>query len=349
MTDTPIGSYGLQPPVLTTLFSELETFASSQGAVLVGTPGSVLKRRNAGGFEFYAHQYYDALGAKRERYVSGPVGNSEAERAAADLQIKIDDIKRVLPSIRLLIREGFQAVDSKAFATLGALHNRGLFGAGAVLVGSNAFGAILNKLGIRAAAYQTEDIDIGRPEPLALLGEKGPLVETLRESGIDFVEVPQLNNRLPPTSFKQRGRSTFQVELLAPARAEEVGSAPVPELRAHAVTLPFLGYLLEESQMTAVLAREGCSPVRVPLPERYAVHKLVVSELRRGRDAKVYKDRGQAVVLSAVLGERYPGALRSAVEELPRRAVKYFRRALKRVQDDLERHHGRAWDELHSK
>ena len=349
MTDTPTGAYRLHPPALITLFSELEIFASSQDEVFVGTPGSLLKRRNAGGFEFYAHQYYDALGAKRERYVSGPVGNAEADRAATALQTKIDDMNRLLPSIRLLIREGFQAVDSKAFATLAALHNRGLFDAGAVLVGSNAFGAILNKLGVRAAAYQTEDIDIGRPEPLALRREQRPLLETLRESGIDFVEVPQLDHRLPSTSFKQRGRSTFQVELLAPARAEEVGSAPVPELQANAVTLPFLAYLLEEFQTTAVLAREGCSRVRVPLPERFAVHKLVVSELRRGRDAKVYKDRGQAIILCAVLGERYPGAIRSAVEELPRRAAKYFQRALERVRDDLEKHHARAWDELHSK
>jgi hypothetical protein len=348
VTDTPV-VFSQYPPALMTLFSELEAFAMSQTKILVGTPGSVLKRSNAGGFEFYAHQYYDAGGVKRERYVSGPLGDAEADRTAAELQVKIDDIKRVLPSIRLLLREGFQLVDSKAFATLAALHNRGLFGAGGVLVGSNAFGAVLNKLGIRAAAYQTEDIDIGRPQALALPGDGTPLAETLRESGIDFVEVPQLDSRLPATSFKQRGRSTFQIELLAPARGEEIGSAPVPELKAHAVTLPFFGYLLEESQMTAVLAREGCSPVRVPLPERFAVHKLVVSELRRGRDAKVQKDRSQATILCAALGQLYPGALRSAVDELPRRAVKYFRRALERVRNQLERHHHRAWDELHPK
>ena len=40
-------------------------------------------------------------------------------------------------------------VDSKAFSALAALHNRGLFAAGALLVGSNAFGAVLNKLGAR--------------------------------------------------------------------------------------------------------------------------------------------------------------------------------------------------------
>ena len=48
----------------------------------MGTPGSVLRRRNASQFEFYTHQFYDALGAKRERYVAGPVGSTEAEAAA---------------------------------------------------------------------------------------------------------------------------------------------------------------------------------------------------------------------------------------------------------------------------
>ena len=35
--------------------------------------------------------------------------------------------------------------------------------------------------------------------------------------------------RAPATSFKQKGRSTFQVDLLAPGRGEEIGSVAVPE------------------------------------------------------------------------------------------------------------------------
>ena len=72
-------AYPHHPTSLTTLFSEIEAFALAQEKVFVGTPGSVLRRRNASQFEFYAHQYYDALGTKRERYVAGPVGSREAE------------------------------------------------------------------------------------------------------------------------------------------------------------------------------------------------------------------------------------------------------------------------------
>lgn len=51
-------------------------------------------------------------------------------------------------------------------AILGAFANHGLFRSGAVLVGSLAYGAVLNELGIRAAAFATEDVDLARGEPL---------------------------------------------------------------------------------------------------------------------------------------------------------------------------------------
>jgi hypothetical protein len=340
--------YRAHPAPLTTLFSDVESFALSEREVLVGTPGTILTRTNASGFAFYAHQYYDALGIKRERYIGGPVGDDDVDGAADDLRTRIEDVKRLLPSIRLLAREGFQLADSRTFATVASLHNSGLFGAGALLVGSHAYGAILNRLGVRAPAYLTEDVDIARNHRLELAAGKAALAEILKSSGIEFIEVPPVDWRSPSTSFKERGRSTFQVELLAPARGDEIASAPVPELGAHAVTLPFLRYLLAESQLTALLAREGCSAVRVPLPERFAVHKLIVSQLRHGRDAKAKKDRGQALVLCAALGDMYPGALESAVQNIPTRARGHLRRALEQIRAPLETEHPRAWEELTS-
>jgi len=339
-------TYTTFPASLTTAFAETELFARSQRSVFVGTPGSLLERRNASGFAFYAHQYYDALGNKRERYVAGPVGDVEADAIAKDFQAKIIDVNHIVKLIRMLGREGFQLADSRTFAVLAALHNHGLFAGGAQLIGSHAYGAILNSLGIRAAAYLTEDVDIARPAALTFArSRRESLLEVLRTSGIDFDEVPQLDSRKASSSYKQRGRSTFQVELLAPARGEDIGLTAVPELAAHAVTLPFLGYLLAQSQTTALLAREGCCPARIPIPERFAVHKLIVSEMR-GRDAKARKDRGQAVVLCAALGDQHPGALRSAVDDLPPRAVKHFHKALESVRDSLEKLHPRSWEEL---
>jgi hypothetical protein len=332
---------------LAVLYGDLENHAVAQREVFVGTAGSVIERQNAAGFRFYAHQSYEADGKKRERYLAGPVGSAAADATALQLRADIRELKALVPSLRLLGREGFALVDPKTYATLASLHNHGVFAAGGLLIGSHAYGVLLNRLGARAAAYATEDIDIARSEALAFetMPAQG-FLEMLRDSGIEFVEVPKLDHRSPPTSFKQRGRSQFHVDLLVPSPNEEFPVLPVPELKAHATGLPYLQYLLAESQTAALLAREGCCAVRVPLPERFAIHKLLVSQLRVGRGMKSDKDVHQASVLCAALAEHHPGAIESALAAMPRRARRYLPPALEAARRHLERDHPRAWEEL---
>jgi hypothetical protein len=338
--------YTPQGRALTVLYSDLENHALGEREVFVGTAGSVIERSNASGFRLYAHQFYDGEGKKRERYLGGPIGSAEADALAAATRTRIREVKALVPSLRLLGREGFSLVDPKTYATIASLHNHGVFAAGGMLVGSHAYGVLLNRLGARAASYSTEDIDIARREALAFerVPEAG-LLEMLRDSGIEFVEVPGLDRKAPSTSFKQRGRSQFHVDLLVPSPDEDFPVIAVPELRAHAVGLPYLRYLLDESQQAALLAREGCCAVRVPLPERFAIHKLLVSRLRVGRGVRSEKDLDQAAVLCAVLGDRHSGALEEAIAAVPRAARKYLGPAIEGLRPRLEAH-PRAWEEL---
>jgi hypothetical protein len=332
---------------LTVLHADLESHAVLGAEAFLGTAGSVIEHKNASGFRFYAHQYYDGESKKRERYLAGPVGDAAADAAASDTRTRIREVKDLVPSLRMLGREGYNLADARTYGTLASLANHGVFAAGGLLVGSHAYGVLLNKLGARAAAYATEDIDIARGEALAFETQPAQgFLEMLRESGIDFVEVPRLERGAPPTSFKQRGRSHFHVDLLVPSPAETFPVVAVPELMAHATGLPYLQYLLAESQTGLLLAREGFCSVRLPLPERFAVHKLVVSRLRVDRGAKSDKDVFQASVLAAVLAETHAGALESAVAGLPRRARKHFAAALEQARAYLEDTHKRAWDEL---
>ncbi len=181
-----------------------------------------------------------------------------------------------------------------------------------MLIGSHAYEVLLNRLGARAAAYTTEDTDIARREALAFEAVPSQtFLEILKDSGIEFVKVPELDRKKPSTSFKKRGKSRFHVDLLMPSADETFPVVPVPELKAHATGPPYLEYLLADSQMVMLMAREGCCAVHVPLPERFAVHKLIVSRLRVGRDTKSDKDVFQASVLCAVLADSHPGALES--------------------------------------
>ena len=333
--------YQTIPHSMATLFGSIDGHVKAGAPVFIGAAGSIGKRMNQNGVEYYVHRFYGGAGTQRETYL-GIVG----EYDTAPLQGQIEEVKALVPELRLLVREGFQAADPKTYATLASLHLHGVFAAGATLIGSHAFGVLINQMGIRAAAYATEDVDVARREALAFerIPEKS-FLDMLRDSGINFVETPQLDNKKPSTSFKQQGRSRFHVDLLVPSPNSEIQIIEDPELMAHVTALPYLSYVLGRTEVSTLIAREGCCPVRVPVAERFAIHKLVVSRLRVNRDTKTGKDIFQAAVLLAALGEKFPGAIESAVEDLPVSAHGYLVGALPFALD-LMQGHQRASGEL---
>lgn len=313
----------------------------------MGTPGTLSLRRNASGVNFYVRQYYDHGRTKRDQYIAAADAPGAA-RHAEEWRRRIEDAKDLLQSVRLLAREGYATLTPKHLAAIAPLSDHGIFAAGAVLVGTHAFEVIANRLGIRVPAFATEDIDVARPGKLALeTPPAGGLLELLRQSGIDFVDVPALDRRDPPTSYKERGRSRFTFDLLVPAVGNEIGIHAVPELNAHATALPFLRYLLGETQVTAALSNHGVASVRVPLAERFALHKLVVAQIRAGRPEKSLKDLRQAAALIAALGETQPGALESAYRSTPVSSRKHIHKSLEMIRRPLETH-PQSWDSIAS-
>jgi hypothetical protein len=331
---------------LTLLFSELERSASEQFEVLLGTPGTLAERTNETGTRFWVHRYSDALNRRQEMYL-GKVDSPEIERRISTMREMIATANATIARVRLLARAGFATIDRKAYFTLASLHNRGLFRAGALLVGSHAYGALLNALGVRATPFATEDVDIARREALAIPGIPG-FLDMLRATGIDFFEVPSLHRRQRGTSFKERGGSNFRVDLLVPSADDNYPTVSVPELKAHAQGLPYLAYLLAASQEIPVLSSHGSVMVRVPVPERYAIHKLIVSQLRHKSSSKPEKDLRQAAVLIEALVERYPGAIEDAASEVPKSAARHLTRAIKALGQHLPATAASAWDILHA-
>ena len=242
-------------------------------------------------------------------------------------------------------RAGYAVADKKAFFTLASLHNYGVFRAGAFLVGSHAYGALLNALGVRAVPYATDDVDIARREALAL-PEVPSFLEMLRATGVELIAVPELDRRAPSSSFKERGASHFRVDLLVPAKGRDYAVIPVPELKAHATGLPYLAYLLGASQIVPILSTHGIVATRVPTPERYALHKILVSQLRGSAHPKVDKDLHQAAVLIDALAERAPGAMEDAIAASPTAARRTLTRGIKALRAHLPRTAEAAWESL---
>ena len=147
-----------------------------------------------------------------------------------------------------------------------------------------------------------------------------PLPETFRD--LDFAPVPSLEGAAV-WKWKQT-RSETLIEFLTPSFRPEEDIRDLPALGVSAQSLHFLNYLIAEPIKAAVLYRSGVL-VQVPRPERFAIHKLIVADRRRGGpDAlKSVKDRAQAAFLIAALAEDRPDELREAYEAAIGNGVKW--------------------------
>ena len=234
-------------------------------------------------------------------------------------------------------------LDSASARVVRALAEAGVFELGGVLVGTHAFLAIGNVLGVRwSRGTRTQDVDIAAPRNLSLVVPRleADVPSVLDSLDMGFLPVPALDPRRPSTSFKVRGRE-LRVDVLTPLeRGPERGPVQIPRLNLAATPLRFLGYLLEEPITTAVLDG-GATLVRVPDPARFALHKLLLSVRRPvAEQTKAAKDRMQAAELLELLAAERPDEVRVAMERLRDSypsAVRYVSQGARRLAEGAAR------------
>lgn len=220
--------------------------------------------------------------------------------------------------IRILRAEGFLGVDAATGSLMSALASSGVFRLGGTIVGTHAFRLYEGILGIRYQfddMAQTGDIDIASFERLSLALEDivaPPLQEVL--SDFSFAPVPSLvGNKVWRW---QQTRNDLMVEFLTPSFQAEEGIRPLAALGVDAQSLHHLNYLIAEPVKAVAVYRSGIL-VQIPRPERYAIHKLIVADRRRGGvdSLKAEKDRLQAAFLIEVLAEDRPDELLEAYRD----------------------------------
>lgn len=301
---------------VSTLYAELVERTRAQGPLLPGTPGSLALRARADSGSYWYRRYYDVAGAPQaEKYVA----NQGDETARETMQRRIDAAEWTQGQVRDLRNLGMQVADKDAARVLVELHNRELFAAGLVLVGTLAFMAWLNELGVRAVSSRTQDIDLARRQALKLAAPQS-FMSVVAATQLDFFPIPGISPAEPPTSVKRRGREGLRVDVLTsgPELGKVVG---VPELAWHAQAIPHFDYLLEAPRQVAVLAGGHCVPLNAPAPERLAWHKLYSSTRRLSDSAKAEKDLRQAATLLAVLVERDNIALAATAAAVPQEVL----------------------------
>ena len=324
-----------------TAYAQAKELALAQREVPLATPGAIQIERR-GNSRFVYRYRYDAAGKRLADYL-GPEGERETN---ARLEAVSDEIRAAAAfssASRDLRKIGFYGADNSTLVTVARLFNAGIFRGGALLVGSHAFGALMNELGATVPHPMTEDVDIaraGRIEVAAL--PKDGFLGLLRETGLPFHEVPQLKRGAPPTSYKVRGRA-LKVDLLVPAKGEPYRSVRIPELKAHAVGLPYLGFLLEQPTQSVLIGRDRVVPIAVPHAGRYCVHKLAVYALRSGSDnPKRDKDAFHAAALAAAIAPEQEFLLEEAIAAMRKPMRAKVRAGARRALEWLGENHAEA-------
>lgn len=256
---------------------------------------------------------------------------AEAEDSPADREQRAN-------LCRMLAAGGAATEPAPVARLLELLAEAGVFRRGGVLVGTQAFRAYGNMLGVKfeAQALRTQDVDVAqdRAVGVAVARDLGTvnLPALLTGSALKLIPVPELDPRQPSTSYKARGRD-LRVDFLTPLTGRETGK-PVflPSLGVAAHALRFLDYLIAKPTQAVVVGGAGIL-VNVPDPARYALHKLLVSGRRSvAEQAKSAKDLRQAQALLEVLAEDRPNDVRVALAALAGRpGEKAVREALRKL------------------
>ena len=292
-----------------TLYAELlDQLRAGDAEFGISGSGSFVSKQVRGRTYWYLQK---SEGATKRQIYLGPeapdllerIGKAEENAAAAAAGEKQ---RRELVS---MLAAGGMVRESAAVGTvLRVLAEAGLFRAGAVLVGTQAFRCLANLLGVSfpKESLRTADIDIAHAGRLAVaLPEttETDLLQLLRTADPAFFAVPSLDVKSPSTSFSVRGRD-LRVDFLTPDRSHGTKTKPRPLPHFGGIAaqpLKGLDYLIEGTVDAAVLAGSGIH-VNVPTPAQFAFHKLWVAAQRPASEAaKAKKDARQAEQLLEVL------------------------------------------------
>jgi hypothetical protein len=263
-------------------------------------------------------QYSTPGGGTRQAYI-GPRSDAldaVVVRFANEREALREDRERIDELAAVLRAGGAAVTDAASARVLSAFAAAGVFKLGGVLVGTHAFLALGNVLGVRwdGASARTEDVDIGvgRVLEVAVPETDADVPRAIERLEMGFLPVPGFSPKDASTSFKVRGRG-LRVDLITPSdRARSGRPVHVGRFNAAAAPVRYLELALEDTQPAAIVNGGGVL-VTVPHPARFAILKLLVAQDRPSAfQTKADKDVAQAVQLVEALEELRPGDLRLA-------------------------------------
>jgi hypothetical protein len=283
-----------------TAYAELaeQTRTFETGSALTGLVGSFHKLVRKGQHYWY-FAFRDLDGRQRMSYV-GP--DDERVRALVRRFQEGKRAKPLVPQAKSTVALGCAPIAPKHFRIIKQLADYGFFRAGGVLIGTHAFVAYGNLLGVRwIHGSSTLDVDFahaGKNVSIALPADLRIDVHGALES----LEM----GLLPLTEFDGGAGAQYRNPADPELRLDFITSATrkgktvvMRELNLALEPLKFMEFSLEATTQACILSGGGACMANVPAPQRYAVHKLIVHGERPSSErTKAKKDLLQCASLA---------------------------------------------------
>jgi hypothetical protein len=280
------------------------------------------------GDEYVYFQAYNPNGRLEQVYIGKRNDQTEClmrdhSRGKSDSAEMGEKLKRLSSQVQA----GTKMIPDKAMTrVIRSLSDAGVFRNGGVLVGTHAFQVAGLMLGVcwSAETTITTDIDLAveRRVAVAIPMITSDIPATLDSLQMGFLPVPRLNHKEPSTNYAIRN-SQLRLDIVTPKTRESGAPVFIKRFNCAAEPLNYLSYVME-SPVSSVLLDTTPVLINIPQPVRYAMHKLILSQIRdASNDAKRPKDLYQAFQLLSVLQENRPFDIQPAWENLAERGPKW--------------------------
>jgi hypothetical protein len=189
----------------------------------------------------------------------------------------------------------------KHFKITRQLANYGFFKAGGILVGTHAFLAIGNMLGVRwSSSNRTLDVDFahaGKNISIALPADMNISVhDALTSLEMGLLPIQHFSGAAG-AQYRNPQDPELRIDFLT-SIGREKENVVMNNLGISLEPLKFMEFSLEGTTQAIVMGRDDVCLVNIPAPERFAIHKLIVyGERKASERVKSIKDIEQAAAL----------------------------------------------------
>ena len=277
--------------------------------------GSLMKVRR-GNTDGWVVRHWDGK-KTREKWICSDNRDSRlyVEKIQKDIK-EFKEWKQKATNICMMLENaGCLAPNTVTGHIISALSDSGFFKNGGIMGGTQAFRHYPLMLGYLPpdGTYITQDVDLLAPRNMTLFSSSGTnIISELKRRGLEIVACA---DTLENNFCKWRVNNDIEFEFLTSKGNNLKPVSKHKGLGIDAQSLRFLEFNFPNPSAAITLFHEGIH-INVPAPERYAIHKLIVSQNRKGTYLqKRRKDLAQAEWLIKVMLEKEPYRLCTAWEE----------------------------------